>query len=99
MKNTIMDTIYQVWDSEFHMKHVQLPSNVECLKTIDCYQYKDFFVKLSTFVDAKLGRAYCIEAAEEQEARNNIFDDAWVYYESDGIDQIISEMKHDLASA
>lgn len=99
MKNKIIKAIYHLWEYEFHMKRVQVQSNVPCVKEIDCYKYKDFFVKLSSFLDPKLGRVYCIEAADESEVKNNIFDDAWIYYESDGLEEIISEMKKDLIAA
>lgn len=91
--------IYELWQTAFGMEKVVLPSNVECLPEIDCYKYKNMYLRLDTFPDnGEL--MYCVEAAENRLfAQNNVFDDAWIYPESLGIDKIIVAMKNDLLTA
>lgn len=81
--------IYSLWRNEFHMKRVKIGS-------IDCYEYNNQYYRLDTFYDGD-ELHYCIEIADNrEEAENNIFEDAWLYGEELGIDQIISEMREDL---
>ena len=88
-----------MWQEYFGMEKITLRSNVECMAKIDCYRYKDMFLRLDTFKDGN-ELIYCIEAAENQDfAQNNIFEDAWLYPESFGTDKMLSEMKIDLQNA
>ena len=96
VKEKIINAIYHLWEDEFKMKKVQLKSAVPCVSAIDCFQFKNLFIRLCTFQQKDIGRVYCVEAADKSEAVNNAFEDAWLYYESDGIENIISEMKKDL---
>lgn len=91
--------IYDLWEHTFGMEKIMLPSKVECAKAINCYRYKNTFVRLDTFLDNGT-LIYCIEAAENKFfAENNIFDDAWLYPETMGIDKIIESMSQDLKSS
>lgn len=95
----LVSAIYKMWVESIGMEKVSLPSNVECMPEIDCYKFKDMFLRLDTFMDGG-ELMYCIESAESKEfAQNNIFDDAWLYPESLGTDEMLSEMKSDLQSA
>lgn len=95
----LVSEIYKLWQGILGMVKIILPSNVECLSEIECYRYKNMFLRLDTFYDnGEL--MYCIEAAESKVfAQNNIFDDAWLYPESMGTDKIIAAMKNDLQAA
>lgn len=97
--NDIERAIAELLENELHLKKVTLDSNVQCVDKIECYKYGgEAYIRLSSFrcpPDAKLH--YCIEYAENEEmAKNNVFDDAWLYGISLGKDEILREIRNDL---
>lgn len=95
----IVNAIYKLWVDTLGMEAVTLTSKVECMPEINCYKFRDMFLRLDTFKDGD-ELMYCIEAAESKEfAQNNAFDDAWLYPESIGQDKILENMQSDLQSA
>ena len=95
----IVNSVYKLWVDTLGMEAVTLPSKVDCMPVINCYKYKDMFLRLDTFRDGD-ELIYCIEAADSKDlAQNNIFDDAWLYPESMGKYKILEGMQSDLQSA
>lgn len=95
----ISQAIISCWENELHLEKITLESNVPCMPRIECYKFgENAYIRLSSFPcppDDELH--YCIEYAEdEQTAKNNVFDDAWLYGILLGKEQILLEMKRDL---
>ena len=94
----ILKAVYLLWVNAFNMKKVILKSNVQCMEQIECYELNGEYLRMDSFYEND-DLVYCIEWADNIEyAQNNIFEDAYLYYEKDGLDSIINEMKADLMS-
>ncbi len=95
----LVERIYNLWEKTLGMEKVTFTTNAECLIVIDCYKYRDFFVRLDTFYSGD-ELLYCIETAEdEHQARYNVFEDSWLYPETLGADKIVEQMQLDLLDA
>ncbi len=88
--------ITALWVNEFGAESVTLESKVKCMDVIRCYKIGDTYIRLDSFSAVDEGINYCIEAATLDEAQNNVFDDAWTYWDGDGIDNILAQMREDL---
>lgn len=94
----ITKAIYSLWENDLNMKPVSLDSKVECLNTIDCYEFNGNYLRLDSFFDND-ELTYCVEwASTINDAQNNIFEDAYLYGEDLGLESILSEMKSDILS-
>jgi len=89
--------IIELWINEFGAERYALKSKIEGISVIDCYKIGGTYLRLDCFEAPKGGLIYCIEAANEEMAQNNVFDDAWSYWDGDGIEKILKDMKNDLS--
>ncbi len=88
----ILERIYSLWETDFNMQRIKIGD-------IDCYEYNGEYYRLDTFFDSNGELLYCVEWARDfNDAKNNIFEDGWLYGEQLGADEIISEMKTDLGT-
>lgn len=97
MNPEIEKKIIELWVNEFGGKEILLETIYDEPKTIKCFKINNLYVRLDSFLATDKGRIYCIEAADHDFAIRNIFDDAWNYWDGDGIDSIINQMRIDLS--
>ena len=64
---------------------------------LDCYVRNDNYYRLDTFYEADGELLYCVEIADSlDDAKINFFEDAFLYGEKLGHDEIIARMADDL---
>ena len=64
---------------------------------LDCYLYNDKYYRLDTFYETDGELLYCIEVADSLgDAKNDLFEDAFLYGEKLGHNEIIDKMHYDL---
>lgn len=98
MKAEYVKAITTLWEKELGAKKVSLNSKISTDDKIECYKLGDTYIRLDSFAAVDSGRIYCIEAATLAEAQNNVFDDAWTYWDGNGLDKIIAQMRKNLKS-
>lgn len=86
---SLSEEIIELWKNEFSA--VEREFNGQ-----SCFQIGALFIRLDTYPAIDEGKIYCIEAANEHEAANDIFEDAWKYWDGDGADTILQKMRDDL---
>ena len=89
--------IVDLWINEFGAEKHAFKSKAECKNIIECYKIGRSYLRLDCFEAHNGGLIYCIEVANEEMAQNNVFDDAWLYWDGDGIEKIIENMRNDLS--
>ena len=86
----IVKRIYSLLTTELGMKRITSDG-------LDCYERNGEYYRLDTFYENDGELLYCIEwAGTFEDAKNNNFEDAFLYSEELGADKIISEMRNDL---
>lgn len=64
---------------------------------LDCYLYNEKYYRLDTFYESNGELLYCIEIANSlEDAKNDLFEDAFLYGEKLGYNKIIDKMRNDL---
>lgn len=88
--------ITALWVNEFGAESVTLESKVKCMDKIRCYKIGDTYIRLDSFSAVDEGRIYCIESATLEEAQNNVFEDSLTYWDGDGLDGILAQMREEM---
>lgn len=64
---------------------------------LDCYVYNEKYYRLDTFYENNGELLYCIEIADSlEDAKNDFFEDAFLYGEKLGHNEIIAKIRDDL---
>lgn len=82
--------IYALWTNKFGMKRFTEGG-------LDCYVRNGKYYRLDTFYENDGELLYCVEIADSlDDAKINFFEDAFLYGEKLGHDEIITQMSTDL---
>lgn len=64
---------------------------------ISCMKIGERYVRIDSFPAIDKGTIICIETATEELAQKGIFEDAFTYWDGDGLETILKQMKNDLS--
>ncbi len=96
-KNIVLDSIKQLFLQTMGMSHSVIKHSPSYES--ECYSLNGEFYRIDTFRDSQNSneRVFCIEWAEnEQEARYNHFEDAWLYHDTMDLQEMLATIQNDI---